>query len=203
MPNWFRKILVVLITVCTLGMVAPPSFLLVTDENKHESKDAVDQNQKSESEELEKRLSSIDQVKVSPYLTTTEFVTYAYEQAEFQSLEKFGPRIKEKVSDEYRRDVLPKLEEVIDMITATLNENDVKYLVISDKPADGTKEKIFHIYDGRTGQDIFRYHVRRERPPQEGYWFSFHYHLADDNFKTHNEIGRIYWDKNTPPNWMA
>ena len=63
--------------------------------------------------------------------------------------------------------------------------------------------KIFHVYNRLTGEDLLRFHVRRDHPPQDGYWFNFHYHTAEDGFQSHHELGSIYWDRNTPPDWMS
>ncbi|MED4798110.1 YpjP family protein, partial [Priestia megaterium] len=51
--------------------------------------------------------------------------------------------------------------------------------------------------------DLIRFHVRRENPPKDGYWFNFHYHAAADNFQKHYDLGKIYWNRNMPPKWFS
>ncbi|MEW8987992.1 MAG: YpjP family protein, partial [Bacillus sp. (in: firmicutes)] len=82
-------------------------------------------------------------------------------------------------------------------------EEDLVHLAISEEPGKGKSEKIFHIKDEKTGEDVIRFHVRRDQPPHEGYWFNFHYHTHHDEYQTHHDLGSIYWAKNTPPNWMS
>ncbi|MEH7388569.1 YpjP family protein, partial [Bacillus sp. JJ1521] len=76
-------------------------------------------------------------------------------------------------------------------------------LEISEQPSGGNGEKIFHIFDNTSGKDIVRFHVRKDHPPQDGYWFNFHYHTHHDGFQTHHALGDIYWNKNTPPKWLS
>ncbi len=58
--------------------------------------------------------------------------------------------------------VLPKIEEVLTDI-GTEREQSIQNLEISEHPAAGYGEKIFHVYDRETGQDLIRFHVRREK----------------------------------------
>src|SRR5690625_2926285 len=99
--------------------------------------------------------------------------------------------------------ILPTMEEALQHILTDIGEEDATYIGITEQLSTGYGEKIFHVYDYRTKNDIARFHVRRDNRPLEGYWFNFHYHLYDDNFEKHYEIGEIYWDKNIPPKWMS
>ena len=122
-------------------------------------------------------------------------------EAEQKAYLKFGEKIGGRIEDEFKDVIFPKIEEII---TYYLNEESdelFEQLEVS-KPTGGTGEKIFHIYNTKTGQDVLRFHVRRENKPLEGYWFNFHYHSYHDSFQSHKDLGSIYWDKNTPPNWM-
>ncbi len=56
-------------------------------------------------------------------------------------------------------------------------------------------KKIFNITNSQTGSDLIRFHVRTEKRPQEGYYYNFHYHSAEDDFMAHNNLGDIYWEK--------
>jgi hypothetical protein len=111
--------------------------------------------------------------------------------------------ISEQVGDEYRNLIVPKIGEVMNGISRQYDEETLRNLVVSQSPSGGSGEKILHIYDGRSGQDLVRFHVRRDHPPKDGYWFNFHYHVDKDQFETHHNLGNIYWDKDTPPQWRA
>ena len=122
-------------------------------------------------------------------------------EAEEQSYLKFGPKIKPVIEDEFRLVVLPNMEKAINEVTSIFPEEELSYLTVTEIPSSGTSERIFHIT--REYEDIIRFHVRRDRPPQEGYYFNFHYHTYHDQFQTHYTLGEIYWNKNTPPKWMS
>lgn len=126
------------------------------------------------------------------------------DSAEDQSFLKFGSRIAPVIEDDYRKEILPKIENVISDYLATLQDDEAyQDVVISSTPSAGKTEKIFNVYNRTTGEDLLRFHVRRDHPPHDGYWFNFHYHTAEDGFQSHHELGSIYWDRNTPPNWMS
>ncbi|MEK5269844.1 YpjP family protein [Aeribacillus sp. FSL K6-8394] len=192
MKNWIRKSLVVLFTLATFGLVAPPSALTV-------NKQAPDANYTPEAEEKKLLLhrDSQDQSAIEQPNIVDQFLF----EAEKQSFEKFGKKISGVIEDEFRNLVLPQMEEVIKTFLATEKEKFAD-LAISQKPANGKGEKIFHIYDRTSGKDLIRFHVRVDHPPKQGYWFDFHYHTYHDHFQTHYALGKIYWDTNTPPNWM-
>jgi hypothetical protein len=82
-------------------------------------------------------------------------------------------------------------------------EESLANLKVTETPGGGLSEKIFHITNSKANEDVIRFHVRRDHPPQQGYWFNFHYHTHHDNFQAHHELGSIYWNKNTPPKWMT
>lgn len=116
---------------------------------------------------------------------------------------KFGSKIGPVIADEFQNVILPKIEKALAEVTEQFPEEDLSYLTISEIPSGGRGEKIFHIYNEKTGKDIIRFHVRRDLRPQEGYWFNFHYHTYHDHFEKHYLLGEIFWDKNTPPRWMS
>ncbi len=193
LPKWLRKSLVVLITTLTFGLVTPPASLLVDEAKADDSSfDATVVSNKSAKTEEE-----------SHVLTREQFVQQTMEKAIVQSYEKFGEKILPVIEDEFNEIILPRIEEVLVSLAEQYPEEKLVNLVISEKPSGGIGEKIFHIYDKTSGKDIVRFHVRRDHPPQDGYWFNFHYHTYHDAFQTHYELGRIYWAKNTPPKWMS
>lgn len=117
-------------------------------------------------------------------------------QAQAQSELKFGTKILPKIHEDYEMSIFPVYEEKIkELVTSTS--------AISTKPSGDHGEKIFHLYDYMTNEDILRAHVRVEKRPQDGYFFTFHYHTVDDNFDSHIDVGEIYWSKNTPPKWLS
>jgi hypothetical protein len=192
LPKWLRKSLVVLITTLTFGLVTPPASLLVDEA-------------KADDSQLDTTVVSGGASKVSDdcLLTRDEFVQQTMEKAILHSYEKFGTRILPVIEDEFNKVILPRIEEVLMSLAEQYPEEELHHLEITERPSGGISEKIFHIYDKTTGKDIVRFHVRRDHPPQDGYWFNFHYHTHDDSFQTHYELGKIYWDKNTPPKWMS
>jgi hypothetical protein len=196
LPQWLRKSLVILVTVVTFGLVTPQDlFNHPLESNKQEKRNLVEalpsQVEKT-NDELDTTVSDRD-----------AFISSMVKQAEYQSYMKFGIRIKPQIEDEFREVVLPNIEKVIGEITIQFPEEDLSKLVVTERPGRGQSEKIFHILNQNTSQDVLRFHVRRDHPPLEGFTFNFHYHTAQDQFQTHHELGVIYWDKNTPPQWMS
>lgn len=140
----------------------------------------------------------------NPELLFQSYKEQLLDSAEDQSFLKFGSRIAPVIEDDYRKEILPKIENVISDYLATLQDDEAyQDVVISSMPSAGKTEKIFNVYNRTTGEDLLRFHVRRDHPPHDGYWFNFHYHTAEDGFQSHHELGSIYWDRNTPPNWMS
>ncbi|RFU60034.1 YpjP family protein [Bacillus sp. V59.32b] len=193
--NWLKKSLVVLVSILTFGLVTPSDFqwLAQAENGKSPKKDSV---QEADTQFLHNATS----YKREP-VKRELFVEEMLKKAERNSYMKFGEKINVKIGDEFKEVILPKMEETIDQIALQFPEEELIQLAISEKPATGRGEKIFHIYNETTNEDIIRFHVRQENPPQKGYWFNFHYHTYHDQFITHYELGKLYWDKNTPPKW--
>ena len=196
MNKWLRKSLVILFSIATFGLVTPPASLAITDKPSDDSTEKV-----SFSDDVIEQTASPVVEEEQPF-EKEHILTNILNEAEEKSLLKFGDKIGGVIEDEFKEVILPKMEEII---TYYLNEESdelFEHLEVS-KPSGGTGEKIFHIYNTETGQDVLRFHVRRENRPLEGYWFNFHYHTYHDSFQSHKDLGSIYWDKNTPPNWMV
>lgn len=193
MNKWMRKTLVILFTIATFGMVAPPAALTVEE---HSSEDSTAKLTNSDKHFFTDETAYWQQPKENCLST---FVA----AAEVQSFQKFGDKIGTVIEDEFRQIILPKMEEAIKQYVDEYSDEDIRDLAISKKPADGKGEKIFHLYNKQTGQDVLRFHVRRDHPPKQGYWFNFHYHTHHDSFQKHHELGSIYWNQNMPPNWMT
>ncbi|WP_246879867.1 YpjP family protein [Bacillus suaedae] len=135
----------------------------------------------------------------SAELLNAYFIDQAYEQ----SLIKFGPSISDKIVEPFNDLILPQLDKVVRETTNTLSNEDWKFLKTSVSPSAGNGEKILHLYNEESGEDIFRFHVRRDQPPKQGYFFNFHYHTYLDHYETHHELGSIYWGKDMPPQWSS
>ncbi len=188
MPKWLKKSLVILITTLTFGMVAPPAYLLADDNNNEQSLNSY----------------TNDRIEIKHELHTKEaFLQQVTNQALNQSYEKFGSKIGPVIKDEFNDVILPKIEYVLSQLTEQYPEEELQNLVISESPSGGHSEKIFHIYHSLTGKDIIRFHVRKDHPPLDGYYFNFHYHTHHDDFQMHHTLGSIFWSKNTPPKWMS
>ncbi|MCT8138965.1 YpjP family protein [Anaerobacillus sp. CMMVII] len=112
-------------------------------------------------------------------------------------------KIASAVSDEFLNVILPKIEEVIRDLALETPEEEIATFEVTEKPTSGYGEKIFHIFNQQTGEDVARFHVRRVNHPREGHSFNFHYHLVQDQFEQHHDLGDIFWAKNTPPKWMS
>ncbi|MEH7109439.1 YpjP family protein [Bacillus sp. JJ1764] len=198
MNKWLRKSLFVIISILTFGLVTPTQLM-----NSVNAETPVDQDV------LEVPTSETNYVHLESYIEEDsdfdreEFVDELVKQAEEQSYQKFGSKIKPVIENEFRDIILPKIELAIAETAAQFPQEDLKNLTITEQPGAGMSEKIFNVKNRVTGKDILRFHVRRDHPPHAGYWFNFHYHTCFDHFQVHHELGSIYWDKNIPPKWMS
>ena len=199
MRKWLRKSFVTLVTVLTFGMVSPFPAVQANDEpvDKPNKNNAFESKQAVQKDNIEISYHEA-QLNLPP---KQQFLKTAMEIGEQQSWRKFGERIGPVIENEFETIILPKIEKAISEVTEQFTDEDIQYLSISQKPGTGKSEKIFHIYNEKTGKDIIRFHVRRDLRPLEGYWFNFHYHTYHDQYQAHHELGEIFWDKNTPPHW--
>jgi hypothetical protein len=192
MPLWLRNSLVVLISIITFGLVSPAQASeLLSIEPKDTDRTDIYENASIPADHL-----------TTIHETQESFVSRIMKEAEEQSFEKFGTRIGPVIEDEFREIILPNMEAAIATVSEQFPEEVLVNLEVTEVPGGGFSEKIFHIVNEQKS-DIIRFHVRRDNPPQEGYWFNFHYHTYHDQFQTHYELGTIYWDKNTPPKWKS
>ncbi|CDQ38067.1 MULTISPECIES: YpjP family protein [Virgibacillus] len=191
MKQWMRKIAVILITIMTLGMYVPASLTADPEEPKQRYDSGSNVNEATSTTVLEQS--------TNVALTMEQLSHKIKAQTEL----KMGPRITRRVGDEFTSVILPNIEAVMQTILLDENNQPIPYYTITEDPADGYGERIFNILDVKNQQYVAKFHVRRDHRPLEGHWFNFHYHIKDDNFEKHYDIGDIYWDKNTPPKWMA
>jgi hypothetical protein len=197
MNKWLRKSLVILFTIATFGLVTPPASLAIQDKPTEDSVSKSSINDDS----IEQILPPKVELEQLP-LSKDQVLINLLSEAEQKSFIKFGDKIGGVIEDEFKEMIFPKMEEIITYYLNVEDDELFQQLEVS-KPSGGTGEKIFHIYNTITGEDVLRFHVRRENRPLEGYWFNFHYHTYHDSFQSHKDLGSIYWDKNTPPNWMS
>ena len=205
MKMWMKKTFVAIVTILTFGLFTPFQTTIQAADNGNVDKQPDKDNLDFLAEEKEEAKTSIEYeyTEMEEELPLKEsFVLDALKSAEEQSFLKFGQKIGPIIENEFNDIILPNIEKTIRMVADQFDEDELKTLAISEKPGKGLSEKIFHIYNTQTGQDIIRFHVRRELRPKEGYWFNFHYHTYHDHFFTHYSLGDIFWDKNTPPKWM-
>lgn len=185
-----------MVTILTFGMVTPSQAAWLDELNRDGSKqDFIESEPPKDEFSYETTITNVP--------SREEVLDELLEQAEIYSYQKFGNKIKPVIEDEFKEVILPEIEKAIDEVTLKFPEGKLQYLNISEFPTGGTSERIFHIQDQLTGEDIIRFHVRRDNPPQQGYWFNFHYHTYLDGFQNHHTLGAIYWNKNTPPKWMS
>lgn len=197
MKKWLRKSLFVTVSILTFGLVTPTQLM-----------NAVNAENMTDRDVFEAPASDISFSQTDKYIEDSEFNREEFMQillkrAEMQSYQKFGSKIKPVIEDEFREIILPNIEIAIKQTSDQFPEEDLKNLAITEQPGIGLSEKIFNIKNGLNGKDILRFHVRRDNPPQAGYWFNFHYHTYHDDFQNHHDLGSIYWAKNTPPKWMS
>jgi hypothetical protein len=206
MKLWLKKIAVILVAILTLGIYIPPTLLNTDAEKKEEvvtpKTDMNDAVLTSDTYAAEQELLD-NPFDLGNDPASNNYINTITAKAKEQALTKLGPKITGQVEDDFETDILPNMESVLELILKDAGETNTPYLAITEQPSQGFGEKMFNIYDYRTNKDVARFHVRRDNRPLEGYWFNFHYHLGNDNFEKHHEIGEIYWDKNTPPRWMA
>ncbi|WP_277584331.1 YpjP family protein [Psychrobacillus antarcticus] len=189
MKKWYQKSIIITVALLTFGLISPSHFIW----------EQILDN-KSTSRAISTEANDYEQVTFTDESTVFEDMT---EVAREQAYIKFGNRIGPVIQHEFDDVIFPKMQEVIDMTIAKASNQEVTRLAISEQPSGDYNEKIFNIYNESTKKDLIRFHVRTDKKPQEGYFFNFHYHLAEDKYSKHYVLGDIYWSKNTPPKWLS
>lgn len=199
MKKWLQKTLIVAVAFLTLGAISPNHQFWTSLQDKNEAKQA---EQPPKSADYSIGLADrydYDQLKEPATSLEESLIASAKELAYV----KFGSKIGPVIADEFDEIIFPKIEEAINMTFESTGDLHKRRLAITEKPAGDYAEKIFNVYDLENGQDIIRFHVRTEKRPLDGYFYNFHYHIANDGFVAHHSIGDIYWSKNTPPKWLS
>ncbi|MDP4083529.1 MAG: YpjP family protein [Bacillota bacterium] len=199
MNKWIRKTFVVMVSVLTFGLITPSQFINNVNAEKNSNSDIVETNLPLMNNSVVLPTVRFEKSQLSKQSLLDELI----KQAEEQTYKKFGSKIKPAIEDEFREIILPKIEKAIEETASNFPEEDLRNLAITESPGSGYSEKIFHVKNQLTNENILLFHVRRDNPPLAGYWFNFHYHTKYDEYQVHHELGSIYWAKNTPPKWMS
>lgn len=196
MKRWMYKTLAITVAFLTFGIITPNHEIWTSLEQLDDQKNAViyepSTNDVANSYQL-------DELIEQPENHLASILTNAKEQ----SYIKFGSKISPVIGEEFNTMIYPKMVEAIEMTVAQLDDDTIQHLEITESPSGDYSEKIFNIYNVENRKDIIRFHVRTENRPLEGHYYNFHYHLEQDNFVTHYNLGEIYWSKNTPPKWLS
>lgn len=193
--KWFQQVLIGLVAFLTLGIITPTHDIWDSIFDKDSSK------QLGSTADISEYDVDLDEPDIEEDYTYIEdaFIVTAKELA----YEKFGTKIGPKISEQFNTEIFPKMDEVLRTTVFEAYEEDKPFLTMSEKPAGNYSEKIFNVHHTELKKDIVRFHVRTEKRPQDGYFFNFHYHVADDQFENHHDLGEIYYAKDTPPKWMS
>ena len=198
MKKWFQQLLVISVAFVTLGVISPNHEIWSTLQHKENIKETEHPQHDT------KYAVHFDTPFLSNEIGTEDFLSEEdlIHGAHALAFTKFGSKIGPVIENEFDEVIFPKIEQVI---RETLGE-DVQMnrkLAISEQPSGGSAEKIFNIKDVEADKNLLLFHVRTENRPQDGYFFNFHYHVAEDDYQTHHSIGDVYWSKNTPPKWLS
>lgn len=193
--KWIQKILIGLVAFLTLGIITPTHDIWNSFQTKDDTKFV---GPSVEAEDYYFGIADSLEVEKSESLEEAFIV-----RAQELSYEKFGSKIGPVIGHEFDEVIFPKIDELIRQTIDDSPAEVSKQLAISEKPAGNYSEKIFNVYDEENKKDLIRFHVRTDKRPQDGYYFNFHYHTADDDYIKHNALGDIYWSKDTPPKWLS
>lgn len=201
MQLWLKRLFVTFVSIVTLGLYVPPMQLHTDAEASNKEIEPSDENHNKQS--MAVVFDQFDDASIYTSSIEEDPIEQLIEQAKSQSLLKLGPKITKQIEPDFTTDILPGIESVLETVLKDLPEEQLNYLQITEDQIAGYGEKIFDVFNAQTGEDLIRFHVRRDIRPQEGYWFNFHYHVKQDKYESHHTIGEIYWSKDTPPKWMA
>ncbi len=198
--KWLQRLIVGFVALVTLGAIPPTHDIwstLLTDLEALK-KDTHDQQQVKPVENPE----YVVQLEAD-LPTKEESLQRLFEGAYEQSYIKFGKKVGPVIQSSFDEEIYPNLQRVMTDYYKPYSAEDLAYFKVTDRPAGEHSERIFHIYDERTKEQTFYFHVRTENRPKEGYYYNFHYHTAADEFQTHHDLAHLFWSKNQPPKWMS
>ncbi|MFD1206511.1 MULTISPECIES: YpjP family protein [Sporosarcina] len=196
MKKYYHKLLIAVVAVLTLGVISPSHEIWTNLEPK-------DNERATNEHGTDHALNISLEDEYFDHYTWQEPVSLQDEllnSAKELSYQKFGSRIGPVIQNDFDEIIFPKIEEVIQ---AKISQVENRKLAITETPSGAYSEKIFHVSDMEDGKALIKFHVRTEKRPQDGYFYNFHYHTAEDGFLAHHSLGDIYWSKNTPPKWLS
>lgn len=198
MKKWLQQLMIISVAFVTFGVISPSHEIWSTLHEKEDVKAAEHPQARSQyavhfDDPFLDRLDDADDI-----LSENDLI----EGARALAFTKFGTKIGPVIGNEFDEVIFPQIEQVIHETLGEQVQMNRK-LAISESPSGGTSEKIFNIKDVDADKNLLLVHVRTEKRPQDGYFFNFHYHLAEDNYQTHHALGDVYWSKNTPPKWLS
>ncbi|WEG18419.1 YpjP family protein [Alkalihalophilus pseudofirmus] len=212
MMPWMKRGLVISSALLTLGIFVPPNEYIKEVQAQAPAKSIGESSEKplvyKVNETSYELYHDVLPLSTDHYIhrdsssqeVFTEYVmNYMYDQ----SMMKFGSAIAGKIEEPFKQEILPKLKDILIDTTSDLTKEEWEQVTLSKHPAAGLGEKIVHLYNQESGEDLLRFHVRRDHPPKQGYLFNFHYHTYLDQFEKHHDLGSIYWGKDSPPQWMS
>ncbi|MCG3088823.1 YpjP family protein [Sporosarcina cyprini] len=199
MRQYLQKLMMAAVAILTLGVISPSHEIWT---NLNPKDDARESDHPSVSQEFDFGLED-SYFQSEPGLEESTDIAALYTSAKDLSYMKFGSKIGPVIQDEFDGVIFPKIEEVIQSTLESKGDLHKRRLAITETPSGNYAEKIFHVFDKDEEKDLIRFHVRTEKRPQDGFFYNFHYHTAEDDFIAHHSIGDIFWSKNTPPKWLS
>lgn len=194
MKKWIQKSFIIAVALLTFGVITPTHDIWSGLQEKHGPKQSIGPlTNTADYEDYYIGLEEAEDSFEDNLITSARTLAY----------EKFGTKIGPVIATEFDEVIFPKMDEVIRLTLTNTDELYKNQLAISERPAGNYSEKIFDVYDKEEKQDLIRFHVRTDKRPQDGYFFNFHYHIAEDDFTVHHTLGDIYWSKDTPPKWLS
>lgn len=187
MKKWIQKTIAITVAFLTFGVITPDHEIWAAFEIDRLQKPVIYENDITQSYQLD------------DLIQEEHPIVSLVNEAKNQSYIKFGSKVGPVIEKEFENVIFPKMAEAIELTFLQSHSN----IAITQMPSGDYKEKIFNIYNVDTKRDIMRFHVRIENRPFEGYYYNFHYHLAEDQFHKHYNLGEIFWSKNTPPKWLS
>lgn len=195
----FQRLLISTVAVLTLGVISPNHEIWTNLQPKDDARES--DFRASSKHELQLGLEN--SIFERDYDSVSSIEDNLFTPAKELAYLKFGSKIGPVIQPEFDEFIFPQIEEVISKTVLSFGGLDNRRLLITEKPSGHYSEKIFHVTDKNDDSDLIRFHVRTEKRPQDGYFYNFHYHTADDGFTGHHSLGDIYWSKNTPPKWLS
>lgn len=194
MKRIMRQFIIGLVALFTFGMISP----------NHEIWTALEEEGGRDNHEQSNHQAAIE-YSVNWEAETSETepsdpLDHILEVAKDVAYVKFGTKIGPVIADRFEQDIFPVIES---KITEVVGSDSERSFAVTTTPSGNYAEKIFNVFDETSGDALLEFHVRTDKKPKDGYFYNFHYHSAEDDFREHHDIGEVFWSKNTPPKWLS